>query len=303
MAEVRPRPPPPDWLSDQAAPTGIPQMVKDLANEVLPSTHATLTGTAMILVVNEALNFVADRIRPDLGFVEICSGWGECCYWVRKQNIRAHEYDAGTRSSDESLNTALGLFWAGVLCLRLQPHGTAFFAPECSTWGFLNMGTSGRNIAVFGNDTRDDVARANIQVEAVSMLVMLCDKRRVYITIEQPTDSVMATHPSLKFALQAAQVIRLRTYMGSFGLPMPKPTHLYTTFPPGAAQTLVKSAPKRGQKRSPSFHCVTNAGWVTGGKKLSATEHYPTEFCQALAKVVSTVQGMRRAAADNTCRP
>ena len=80
MADVRPRPPPPDWLKDQAAPTGIPQMAKDLANEVLPSTHATLTGTAMVLVANEALNFVADRIHPDLGFVEICSGWGECCY-------------------------------------------------------------------------------------------------------------------------------------------------------------------------------------------------------------------------------
>ena len=64
--------------------------------------------------------------------------------------------------------------------LIYRRYHVALTRPECSTWGTNR--TYGRNISGFGNDTRADVARPSKQVEAVSMLMMLCDKRRVYIT-------------------------------------------------------------------------------------------------------------------------
>lgn len=290
---VRSRPPPPTWLSTQAAPCGVPPWAVQLADDTLPAEWPGTCGPHMVTVIGEGLMRIARRIDRDLDFVEFCSGWGEICYWCRQAGLNAHEYDAGTRHRDESLVSPLGLWWAGILVLRLRPQACAHWAPECSTWGFMNLGASKRHISVFGAEDRPDVQHANLTAEVISMLMHLCEVRRVYCSLEQPRNSQWARHPSAKLCLDMLQASRLFVYLGSFGHPTWKPTFLYCTWPDEQQAKLKRSRPAP-IPANPEYHSIGNAGWVVGGKRLSETEHYPTGFCKSVAGIVYALSRMQR---------
>lgn len=287
------RDPPPDWLRAQAAPHGLHPDARKLAEEHLPVGYAEMRGTQMVMTIAAALAAViaAVEIVPDLDFVELCSGCGECCYWVRQAGLSAHEYDAATRCADENLAMPLGLFWAGILILRTRAHGLVLMSPECSSWGWINTAVSQRHLSVFGNDARLDVRMANWTAEALAMLIGLCTQRGVHFLVEQPRDSRWARHPSAALALQMADANRLTMWMGSFGHAMPKPTVLHTTLPEQHRAKLCRPKPPKAAKDATFY--ARRGRWVTGGPRLASSERYPTAFCTTVAGIVHALMELR----------
>jgi hypothetical protein len=88
------------------------------------------------------------------------------------------------------------------------------------------------------------------------------------------------------FALQ-----QVSTWMGEFGHPMPKPTHLLTNLPDSKELESHMSLPKqrelmqKSKRAGKRFYKRDATGGVTGDKDLADSAVYTEEFCQAALKV------------------
>jgi hypothetical protein len=90
------------------------------------------------------------------------------------------------------LTTPLGFLHALGLCLRLKPGGLLWAAPPCSTFVWMNRGTSQRNKdRAEGNESVPSVAASNIIVARLMLLIALVVTKGCNWVLEQPTSSVM----------------------------------------------------------------------------------------------------------------
>ena len=185
----------------------------------------------------------------------------------------------------------------------LVPRGTCMATPECSKWIFFSCSTMGRDHTVHGFQFRSDVVAANDQNQVISAVVAVCHLRDVYTLTEQPSDSDFFGYPAWREAMKFTKALVLETCLQPYGHEMRKDEVLVTTMPPWVDALLVRARPqgrvvsskkpgyeefysKREKKGKPG------QTWVSGGKKLSASEHFPTKFAQAIATAVVRLAGV-----------
>ncbi|CAK9064416.1 unnamed protein product [Durusdinium trenchii] len=177
--------------------------------------------------------------------------------------------------------------------LRLRPGSGKFTAPVCSSWVFLSRGSTGRTSErPLGRRELKSVEDANIMVARIIILLLLCESRKVWWTLEQPVNSLLERQPLFQAFLRfpSIHVRRLTTSMGWFGGKTRKPTWVYSSHPEvfeindfadrslvpeNSAEMVVHYVDGSGKKR------------IKGGGDLKASQAYPTRFGRAVSKVRS----------------
>ena len=100
---------------------------------------------------------------------------------------------------------------------------------------------------------------ANIMVARIIILLLLCESRKVWWTLEQPVNSLLERQPLFQAFLRfpSIHVRRLTTSMGWFGGKTRKPTWVYSS-------ARVAAMSNKGQKalRTPTQTFLTFLGRV-----------------------------------------
>ena len=156
-SHIKPREQAPEWIRWQEATIGAPIWIHDIAKEV----EKVKDPTEKFKLALDAV--VEHGVERNKDFLEICSGWGESCYWVREYGGTAQEYDAATRQSkDEDMTSEVGLVLLIYHVCRLKEGATGLLSPECSTWlQWLSVYTTIRDAGVWGDQDKIEVVKAN----------------------------------------------------------------------------------------------------------------------------------------------
>ena len=148
---------------------------------------------------------------------------------TKKMHMAA--YDVGL-SPAHDITTPAGFCIAVELVLRVKEGGMIHLAPPCSTFVWVNRGTSGRSRErPEGRTQIKGVALANLIAVRCVLLVLLAMARKVHWILEQPSSSVMALQPRFKELFAKHKIITTFTWMGMFGGETPKATVLYSSSP------------------------------------------------------------------------
>ena len=136
-------------------------------------------------------------------------------------------------------------------------------------------------------------------------LMTVAFMRNVFFSLEQPRASMLVGTPQFQYAISLASATCQTVFLGGFGAPSPKPIQVWATGPGLSAIARSKKASDKrlgtnkiqlavDQRRvSAKANSAGNrSGWKAdkwvGGKKSrqGPSEHYPIEFCYALATCV-----------------
>ncbi|CAJ1355964.1 unnamed protein product, partial [Effrenium voratum] len=114
--------------------------------------------------------------------------------------------------------------------LRTSPGGGALHAPVCSTWVFMSRGSTLRSpTRPLGRGDSQKVADGNLHVARCAVLCILAAAKRIFWLLEQPSTSIMETHPSFQKMLKILHVRKLIFDMKDFGANTQKRTILYSS--------------------------------------------------------------------------
>lgn len=135
--------------------------------------------------------------------------------------------------------------------------------------------------------------------EVTFLLLMNYFRPTARILIEQPTSSWMYKQTRMLEAISRWKVKKYLTYMGSWGAPLMKGTHLMSNFSCSAIvrkatkslrETVAKRLKTLNEKRlakglpATEFWVRDRRGKFHGGKDLSSTAIYPQRFATAILK-------------------
>ena len=124
----------------------------------------------------------------------------------------------------------------------------------------------------------------------------LAASRDVFVTLEQPMNSLFYHVPCVHEAFLQVEARRLCTCLGAFGAPSLKPLELQTTVPEDIAQLLVRSR-KEGMQRVAELRaqgaaapCMKRVGrWTCRTEHMSESQEYPADFCIKIGEVVAAL--------------
>ena len=182
--------------------------------------------------------------------------------------------------------SAKGFALAVALCLSLRAGGFLLAAPVCSSWVWLNRGTSLRcEFCPLGMGPNTQMA--NGMVSKLAVLLRIVSPLQALWVFEQPAGSLMQLHPRMQDIFKCMQVYRSSWRMSDFGGATQKPTWLY------ANRSLEGLAAHRDTRsRTASGSLVTKRRDTSGrlrvtgaGAVLKHSQHYPQGFGRALASV------------------
>jgi hypothetical protein len=161
-------------------------------------------------------------------------------------------------------------------------------APVCSTWVWMNRGTSQRTSdAPLGNTKISGVRLANLMVSRVILCLILVVCKGGWWVLEQPQGSLMERHPRFRWLCRVCNVYRVRMTMADYGGDSLKPSWLYTNCP--FLQTIAdfKCPSEEVPNRTLAVHYKNSAGkpCVRGGPDLKQSQAYPAGFGRALVRV------------------
>lgn len=115
----------------------------------------------------------------------------------RGRAAAAYEIKYGGDAMD--MNSATGYALAVALMTSVRPGGAALFAPVCSSWVFMNRGTSMRTFAApLGAPGSAGVQEANLMVSRVVLLLAIAWVKGLFVIWEQPQNSLMEQHPRMQ---------------------------------------------------------------------------------------------------------
>ena len=134
-----------------------------------------------------------------------------------------------------------------------------------------------------GNIGSQKVRLANLIVENMATLFMVLIPKGIQAIIEQPTNSKMYIHPAVNSMAQSLpDFYIISTWVGMFGHPMPKPTHLLTNMRTATRLARQMHLPEwraMQPKDTGKVYTVKIGSWVCGGKDLHVSAEYTLEFC------------------------
>lgn len=85
-----------------------------------------------------------EALRAEIDFVEFYAGAGVVTSKMQEAGLRAVPYDV-LQGPQCDITRAEGFAHALTLCMQLRLGGGALLAPPCSSWVWVNRGTSGRS--------------------------------------------------------------------------------------------------------------------------------------------------------------
>ena len=175
-------------------------------------------------------------------------------------------------------------------------------APVCSSWVFINMGTSGRSTArPLGNVEVCSVRQANKMVARTVLLLAALRAVGAMFILEQPRGSLMERHPRVQWLFQKLAVFKESLRMSSYGASTEKGTWLYSnkvhistvhkharsfSTPRPTVEMVQIRIDKHGNKK------------INGGKDLKASQSYPPGFGKAIARTLREHAGQLKTEAE-----
>jgi len=131
----------------------------------------------------------------------------------------------------QNLLTDAGFLTAFLYTMKILDGGGTLAAPVCSSWTFMNRGTSKRSVdKPLGNTRLSYIQDANVMVSRVCMLCWLAAARGLMWIIEQPSGSLMEHHPRFQDMIKHMEVHRIFVKMADFSAPSEKGTWLYSNY-------------------------------------------------------------------------
>jgi len=199
----------------------------------------------------------------------LARGWKAKCFDIRY-------------ALDHDILSALG-FRRYVLSARSTKRGgTSWYAPVCSSWGFLCRKQSMRTKEnPLGNLSVPWVLQGNNQLIRVTLVCLLLHLLGMEFVVESSMSSLITHVRYFRALMLLSGAYQHTCWLGHFGAPSPKPVKLMTTAPWVAK---VKSK-RRGSLRLCTNMVKKGKVCINGIKvKLQESEFYPLKFGEALCQ-------------------
>ena len=230
-------------------------------------------------------------------FVELCSGVQRFSKTLRALGFVGMSMDIVYSEALYDLLCPMGLCMFVAAVWRIKKHGVLLMAPPCSSWVWMNMGTSKRKKTGEldewkGNPDSHKIRSQNRFISRLSCVFELCRRRNVFLILEQPKDSIMFKHVRLLAATKRNPKLTFKTIkQGAFGANSAKDTELLTDLELVGANkkmgTLDKQAiadfKRAGGQMSKAYIDSNGKRKTTGGQDLKSGQEYPFGFCSFLA--------------------
>ena len=191
-----------------------------------------------LLVILRYIHIIAGPIPRGLDLLELFSGHGELINQYKQHGLTARGFGINRDNMLEDMCTNIGFINAVMQVLRLQQHGLLWGGIPCSSFTWLNRGTSGRNSDnPVGNTSRQCVKNGNLCCARSALLCMLAFARNSWWACENPSSSIILQFPRWKhiFALALVRNIPvvkvIRCWMAGYGHFSAKPTILWGDLP------------------------------------------------------------------------
>ncbi len=160
-----------------------------------------------------------------LDFVEFFAGQQAVSNAMKDAALVAAVFELKLDPIGQNMLSDLGFANAVNLCLNLKPGAGCLMAPVCSTWTFMNRGTSKRSLACpYGNAAVQSVQEGNTMVARCVLLLLLLASRGCWWVLEQPQGSLMQEHPALQHLMSVMAVYRHCIQMCHYGASSKKRT-------------------------------------------------------------------------------
>lgn len=224
----------------------------------------------------------AAALAEELDFVEVFAGAGAISIAMAAHGQRTVSIDL-LHGPHMDLSTPEGFVFALVVVLRLRVGGACLCAPPCSSFVWINRGTSKRTrIRPQGDITLPSVRAANQLAARTALLAMVAHAAGAMLLIEQPLSSLLWHYPRMQELLMSVQMHKVTLHLGKFGANTPKPCVFLSNTPrmlellQNAAGTMV---PTTMTVRT-VIRSLDAAGreTVRGDVGLKSTQTYPAEF-------------------------
>jgi hypothetical protein len=208
---------------------------------VSPTTVGRLVAAGApfgLLLVLRYIHIVAGPFSRGLDLLELFSGHGELINQYKHHGLRARGFDINRDSMLEDMCTSVGFNNAIMQVLRLQQHSLLWAGVPCSSFTWLNRGTSGRNKDnPVGNTAHECVRKGNLCSSRSVLLAMLAFSRNAWWAAENPGSSCILDYPrwihvflmSLLRKIPAVAVVRC--WMAGYNHFSAKPTILWGDLP------------------------------------------------------------------------
>ena len=274
------------WLQ-LAWPWGALAVLEQRAD--LPALQAATIGDLLVALVEpEVLLYLCNNLgwcadqRRELSGVEYFAGCQRLSMALRDAGLKhVVSYDIKYDQRAMDLCSTVGYATALLLLLNIACGGIAWFAPVCSSWIWLALGSTKRRAENqwLGNQGREEVVMGNLMNVRIATMIRIAHFRGVKWFIEQPLRTYFFETPIMRETLRTIGFCRAFCWLGSWGHSMHKPSVFYASECCQWMTQLKGSRPltseKRGWKRS--------GKWISGTSDLKDSEHYPVEFCRAFA--------------------
>ena len=169
--------------------------------------------------------------------------------------------------------------------------GLLHWATVCSSWVYLNLGTSHRVCYNPLGTNAGSVRDGNIMVSRMCFLILFSVVRKVHWLLEQPLSSKMQEHPKMRLLQRLRDETVLdgheaHGWMGAYGARTPKASKWEGS--PAWVSKLGNSLTKSQLACLGDDQVVVRdatKGSVTGGKHLKETQAYPHGYGQVVANL------------------
>ena len=153
-----------------------------------------------------------------LDFVEFFSGQQAVTNAMVAASLTAASFELKRDPQGQNMLTPLGFGNAVLLCLSLKPGGGCLMAPVCSSWTFMNRGTSKRCAGMpYGDMSVLGACEGNQMVARCMLLIIILASRGCWWVLEQPRGSLMEEHPAFQRMMALSPIYRHHVRMRQFG--------------------------------------------------------------------------------------
>jgi hypothetical protein len=182
----------------------------------------------------------------------------------------------------------LGLVHLLHMLARCVDGGMFWTAPVCSTWTWMNSGTSGRTSRrPLGRLDVQSVSVANEMVARVVLCLYLASAKGMWWCLEQPRGSLLARHPRFLELAANLPVFRHSFNMRDHGGGSLKPTWIYSNrdFVSELDEVAAGASGEAPKQLARRYEDGNGRMRVQGTEHLKGSQAYPVQFGLAVARI------------------
>jgi len=127
------------------------------------------------------VNFIEKRAPRDLDGADIFAGHMQFTRTMEAAGYKCEAFDL-KRSYEDNILTKPGFERLLHIILRVRDWGIVLCGPPCSLWIFLSSNYHCRKkMAAEGDETKKEVLQANIVVQNLIVLLVICALRKAWV--------------------------------------------------------------------------------------------------------------------------